>query len=154
MNTESRDGKHSGDQGRDEEARDERREREWALQERAFDAERQGEATEGDARLQRYRAVARALREPIVPALPRDFARRVAVRASDEAARAGQVEQRFAIGLIALLGMVGLFWLARGGGAALASLPVVTNAWVLALGACVGTSALMQWWGAGRVHRR
>lgn len=136
------------------EPEDDKRDREWALQERAFEAERGGEAAGGDARLQRYRAVARALREPVVPALPMDFARVVARRAREDAALAGRFEQRVAVALVALLGMVGLFWLVRDGGAALSALPLATNAWVLALGACVGTSALAQWWSAGRVHRR
>jgi hypothetical protein len=132
------------------ESREDELEREWALQERALDAERRGEAPGGDARLQRYRAVARALREPVVPSLPMDFARVVARRAREDAARAGRFEQRFAVALVALLGGAGLFFLLRDGGAALASVPVATNAWVLALAACVGVSTLAQWWGARR----
>ena len=155
MKTGSRDGKYSDEKnGGDDRRSDERREREWALQERAFDAERHGEPADGEARLQRYRAVARALREPIVPALPMDFARIVARRARADAELAGRLELRIAVAMIALLGLVGLFWLTRDGGAALAAVPVVTNSWVLALVACVGTSALVQWWSGGDARWR
>src|SRR6185503_17201786 len=59
------------------------REREWLAQERALDAERRGLAPAGDnARVRRYRLLARALREPMPVALPADFARRMAAQAA------------------------------------------------------------------------
>ena len=134
--------------------RDEPAMREWALQERALDAERRGEPAGADTRIDRYRAIARALREPVEPQLPPDFARRVARRVRDDAAASGSAELRIATAMVAVLGAVALGWLVRDGGAAFASLPVATNAWVLALGACVGTSALVQWWSGARLRRR
>lgn len=148
MNTESRDKKPLN-----EISGDERREREWALQERAFDAERRGEPADGEARLQRYRAVARALREPIVPALPMDFARVVARRARVDAELSGRFELRFAVAMLALLGLAGLFWLTQDGGAALAAVPAVTNEWVLALAACIGVSYAVNGWGRRLIDR-
>ena len=57
------------------------REREWQAQEHALRAERLGlDPAAGDARVRRYRLLARALREPMPDALPADFAQRMAAQ--------------------------------------------------------------------------
>ena len=63
------------------EPHDDRMEREWALQERARRAERLGLDASDDQAMQRYRLVARALRQPQDENLPPDFASRVAMEA-------------------------------------------------------------------------
>lgn len=58
-------------------------EREWLAQEEAMRRERlQLDPAADDARTQRYRQLARALREPLNAALPLDFAQQVAARVS------------------------------------------------------------------------
>lgn len=62
-------------------------EREWLAQERAVRAERLGLDPNGDdARVQRYRLIARALRQPPAEALPDDFAQQVAALAMQASA--------------------------------------------------------------------
>lgn len=61
---------------------DEAEEREWALQERAVQAERLSLDARGDEALMRYRAVTRALRQAPHETLPADFAQRVAAQAT------------------------------------------------------------------------
>lgn len=54
-------------------------EREWLAQERAARAERLGlDSNRDDARVQRYRLITRALRQPPAETLPDDFARQMA----------------------------------------------------------------------------
>jgi len=78
-------------------------EREWLAQERAVRAERLGlDANGDDARVRRYRLIARALRQPSVDALPDDFAQRVAALATHASAPAETPrESRLDAGLIA-----------------------------------------------------
>lgn len=120
-------------------------EREWQAQERALQEERLH--LTGDPRLSSYRAIARALRQPLPDALPADFARRLAEQV-------GQVplDMRFEQGLVrglalalALSGavvaaMYGQAWLP----AMLAVLPASSSPnamhWLLAVVACVGMS--------------
>lgn len=136
-------------------SRRDRIESEWALQERAVDEERRGLPSAGEqARLLRYRQLSRALRQPLEPALPADFARRVAQRVEAEAAAAEARDRRFERGLIGVL--VALFGLAIGtmiaiiGTGWLQTLtPVVrllANPWLFALLACVGVSRLFGRW--------
>ena len=125
-------------------------EREWALQERALDAERAGAPAGGDARAQRYRAVARALREPIVPQLPADFAKQVAQRARwrEGVQFDGRFERLLGIALFAAFAVAALYHIGPII-AALAASPggrVLTNEWVLAMLACLAVSGGMQWW--------
>ncbi len=52
---------------------------EMSLQDQAERAEREGLAAGSDPRVDRYRLVVRALRQPLEPQLPADFAARVAI---------------------------------------------------------------------------
>jgi anti-sigma factor RsiW len=65
---------------------DDRMEREWALQEQAVRAERLGLDDRYDAKLQRYRAIAHALQQPLDEDLPVDFAHEIAREARRRAA--------------------------------------------------------------------
>ena len=82
-------------------------EHEWQVQERAMQDERSGAAATGhDALAARYRALSRTLRQPPMPAIPMDFAARVAQRAAvaGEAAD-GRFERVLMQVLVALLGV-------------------------------------------------
>jgi anti-sigma factor RsiW len=67
-------------------------EREWALQEQALRAERLKLDPAADAKLQRYRTVVQALREPLDATLPDDFAAQVARKARQPAASTMRLE--------------------------------------------------------------
>ncbi|RDS85483.1 hypothetical protein [Dyella psychrodurans] len=119
--------------------RDEVDEREWALQEQAFHAERLGFAPTDNTTVLRYRAVARVLRQPMDENLPAGFAQRVAIQAR----RRAVVDMRFELYmswtllgvLIAMLATLaalhGLAWLQL----VESILPVhaLMNPWLLAL---------------------
>ena len=120
-------------------------EREWQAQERALQAERL-HLSDADPRLGSYRAIARALRQPLPHGLPADFARQLAARLG-RAPLDTRVEQGLLRGLLALLvlsgavvaAMYGQTWLP----AIVAVLPDSSpNAmhWLLAVAACVGMS--------------
>ena len=140
---------------------DEQIEREWHAQEHALEQERRGvDAAADEAVVQRYRLLARALRQPPADLLPADFARRVGVRAGTPAAR-GSVNARFERHL--LQAMIAAFGLAAGAvlvayGADALSAPsaaahlghVLGERWLLALLACVGGSIVTQRAGAHR----
>jgi uncharacterized membrane protein YcjF (UPF0283 family) len=130
-------------------------EREWERQERALDEERRGLPSAGeDARLLRYRQLARALRQPLEEALPADFASLVVQRVEAEAAAAEARDRRFERSLIGVL--VALFGLAIGAMIAIIGVgwlqtlaPVarlLANPWLFALLACVGVSRLFEGW--------
>ena len=91
---------------------DDAHEDEWLAQERAVQAERLGLDPSGDdARVQRYRMLARTLRTPLPETLPDDFARQVGARV----ARLGvppPVGSRFES--IVLITLVGIFVVAAG----------------------------------------
>lgn len=118
-------------------------EREWAKQEQAFDAERQG----GTGGASSYRLLARALREPLVSAPPAGFAAALARRAERDALLDAGWERRGIVVLLASLALLtgfGLFmqgqnWLADLQ-SALPSLPRLFNGWTLLLLAAVGLS--------------
>lgn len=70
-------------------------EREWQAQERAMRAERLGlDSNRDDARVQRYRLITRALRQPPADALPADFAQQMAARAAPHAVSAEMPRER------------------------------------------------------------
>lgn len=135
-------------------------EREWELQERALNEERRGLPSAGeDARLLRYRQLSRALRRPLEPALPADFASRLAQRIETDAAAADARERRFEQGMIGVL--IALFGLAIGAAISLIGTGwlqtlapyarPLANPWLFALLACVGVSRLFEGW---RAHTR
>jgi hypothetical protein len=131
------------------------REREWQAQERALRAERLGLDPHGDdARVRRYRLLARALREPPTASLPADFASQVAARAA-RSARARQLRGG-SLETVLLAGLPGALVLT--GGVALAmyapswlpavrlSVPTVDPQslhWSLAFAGCLGLSWLL-----------
>ncbi|GLQ94670.1 hypothetical protein [Dyella acidisoli] len=82
---------------------DDRMEREWALQERAVRAERLGLDASDDQALQRYRLVARALRQPLDENLPADFASKVALEARRHTAGDTRLELYLSLALLGVL---------------------------------------------------
>lgn len=119
--------------------------REWQAQERALQAERL-HLGDADPRLGSYRAIARALRQPLAHGLPADFARQLAARLG-RAPLDTRVEQGLLRALVALFGLSGAVVAALYGQAwwpaILAVLPASSpNAmhWLLAVGACVAMS--------------
>lgn len=130
------------------------RAREWQAQEYALDAERRGsDPAADDARVRRYRLLARALREPMPDALPADFARRMAAQVAAAPSRqvAGlRIESTLANALVVLLLVAGGVMLALYGNIWLPAfrhlLPAPAANWLLALGACLGASWLLGQW--------
>ena len=127
-------------------------EREWQLQERALFEERSGAAPVDDADLAGYRQVARALRAPMPPALPADFAARVAAQAHARAQAGSRVEHLLTQALLAVLGIAGGVVVVQSGGTwwheATARLPQqdvgLGLQWGLAIAACLGLSWAME----------
>ncbi|WP_166211157.1 hypothetical protein [Cognatiluteimonas telluris] len=135
-------------------------EREWLAQERAWRDERAGITGPADPSLGSYRTVVRALREPVTPALPVDFARTLDAQCRHARAGGGvesglEVQvQRALLGLLAVSALVALAL--RGGDwwrASTAVLPLLdhptTLNWMLALASCLGLS-----WAMDRLRRR
>ncbi len=135
-------------------------EREWQAQERALRHERLGLDPTGDEdSVRRYRAVSRALSQPLDVALPADFARRVA-RLAEKPTLADAPDSRFERTLTWVLGLglgitivVGLV-LFGGNTVPLIdnakTLGLLTNQWLWALAACALVSAMPQWLNARR----
>ena len=133
-------------------------EREWQAQERAMQAERLGlDPSNGDARVRRYRVLARALREPMPSALPADFAQQMAARVAVAQARSKTHDSHleFALmgALIATLAVAAIVVIADYGSAWLPAfrqlLPATgspSTSWMLALGGCIGASWLVGLW--------
>ncbi|HKR77016.1 MAG TPA: hypothetical protein VJR95_10135 [Rhodanobacter sp.] len=133
-------------------------EREWQAQERALQAERLGlDPANGDARVRRYRLLARTLRESMPDALPADFARQMAAQVAAAPTRRPVTGTRFesalASALIAVLLMAGGVVLAYYGNAwlpafrgLLPSSSAPATGWLLALGGCLGASWLLGLW--------
>ncbi len=140
------------------------RESEWQAQEQALRAEREhADGTHDDARQRSYRAIARALREPLSDALPADFATRVAQQAAARAQESADAKfatpfERVAIGLA-----IAFFGLAIGAALALSASTVLqpigealrqimlrgSNSWLIALAACLAVSSALQRWNRG-----
>ncbi|EIL97674.1 hypothetical protein RHOFW104T7_03380 [Rhodanobacter thiooxydans] len=133
------------------------REREWLAQESAMRRERlQLDPASDDARGQRYRLLARALREPLAEALPADFAQQLAARIAAAPVRRaanGGVESMLALALAitlviaaaAVVAIHGSTWLPPF--AALLPTPhAPATRWLLALGGCLGASWLLGQW--------
>jgi hypothetical protein len=82
-------------------------ERDARAQAEAVRAEHAGLPAGGDARVDRYRLIVRALREPVLPELPAGFAARVAARL-ERAPAGGGFEERVTGILVSMLGIVAL----------------------------------------------
>jgi hypothetical protein len=131
-------------------------EREWQLQERALQHERARlDASADDARVSRYRLLARSLRQPLQETLPTDFAYRIAAMASAREVLADDAEQRFdrrllqaAIGVFGLV-IVGVIvwyggdWLVPTSATARVG-ALLGNRWLLMLTACLAVSVMTQ----------
>lgn len=134
------------------------REREWLAQERALQRERlQLDPAGDDARSQRYRLLARVLREPLPAALPADFAQQLAARIATAPARRSVPDTSFEFVLMAMLAIV--LAVSTGvvaeiyGGAWLPSFATIvptprapTTRWLLTLAGCLGASWLLGQW--------
>jgi hypothetical protein len=136
-------------------------EREWQAQEQALRAEReQANGLHDDARLRSYRAIARALREPLPQALPADFAVQMARRVEAQAQESADASFATPFERIALGAMIALFGIAIGIAIAVSASTalqpigdairqIVTwsaNPWLVALGACLAVSSAGQRW--------
>lgn len=134
-------------------------EREWLAQERAMRRERLHLDSAGDdARTQRYRLLARALRQPLQDSLPADFAQHVAARATGLPAAArfeGVLMTTLAVTLVVaaiiVTAVYGSEWLPSFS----AILPAPhgpASGWLLAFASCMGASWLLGQWQQSR-HR-
>ena len=130
-------------------------EAEWQAQERALRAERLGLSTHADdATAHAYRAVARALRQPLPDPLPGDFAQRMARMV--QPSRAVSMDERVLAwlirGLLLALGVSTLILLVLNGGSwwqsLITLLPVntLTNPWLLSLAVCASLTGLIGRW--------
>lgn len=144
---------------------DDAHEREWQAQEHALQAERLGLDPAGDnARVRRYRLLARTLRQPLPETLPGDFAQRVAARVATLPAMSGSAGSRFESVLLILLAGVlvvaaGVV-LARGEQTWLPAIRALLPAgdpqglrWPLAFVGCVGLSWVLSQWQRYVQHR-
>jgi hypothetical protein len=136
-------------------------EHEWLAQENAMRRERLHlDPTGDDARSQRYRLLARALREPMPDGLPADFATRVAERVAAAPAPTLRFEfvlvTALAIALVIAAAAVtvtyGSAWLPSFS-AILPAPQAPASRWLLALAGCLGVSWLLgQWQQHGHRH--
>jgi hypothetical protein len=140
-------------------------EREWQAQEHALQAERLGLDPAGDdARVRRYRVLARTLRQPLPETLPADFAQRVAARVATLPAMPAPAGNRFES--ILLIVLAGIFVVAAGVVLAhdeqtwlptmRAMLPPTDPhglRWPLAFVGCLGLSWLLSQWQRHVQHR-
>ena len=115
-------------------------EREWALQERAARAERLGLDAHHDAKLQRYRAVAHALRQPLDKDLPSDFASQVAKKVERHAPDTMRLELYLSWALLGVLATALLGLVVRYNSLLQAWL---SNPWLVALAVCFALPALL-----------
>jgi hypothetical protein len=133
-------------------------EREWEIQESAWQAERRGLDSipgQGRGRLGRYRFIERALRTPLVDSLPDDFATQVSARVTasrNESVSTGtQFETVLLIILASTLILVagrifanlGYSWI-QTIRVALSSLGTMNIGWLLAFLICIGMSWIWQ----------
>lgn len=134
------------------------REGEWLAQERALQSERCGlDPGADDARVRRYRLLARTLRAPMPVALPADFAQQMAAQVVNAPDRQRAADTHFESTLASALAVA----LLVAGGVVLASyastwLPAFRDllpasgtpatGWLLALGGCLGASWLLGLW--------
>lgn len=127
------------------------REREWLAQEHAMRRERlQLDPRHDDARTQRYRMLARSLRQPLDEQLPADFAQQLAARLGPVRKRFGtpfEFTLIFVLGLALLAGSAiillpygRLWWYSM---LAWSQSPTPSISLLLALAACMGLTGLL-----------
>ena len=140
------------------------REREWLAQECAMRRERLHlDPISDDAHTQRYRLLARALRQPLPHTLPADFAQHLAAQVAASPARRTASGTRFEFAL--LLALATILAVASGavvaiyGGTWLPSFVAIlpapqtsANRWLLALLGCLGASWLLGLWQQRHAH--
>jgi hypothetical protein len=125
---------------------------EWEMQELACQAEQSGlDSTTEEGRVGRYRLIARALRTPLVIALPPDFATQVSARIAASRGKAVSSGVHLESVLLAILASIlvvatgGVFanlghsWI-EASRAALSSLGTTNIGWFLAFLICTGLS--------------
>lgn len=131
-------------------------EHEWQVQERALQDVRNGVAPTGnDALAARYRAVSQALRQPPMPAIPMDFAARVARKAATASEAADERFERVLVQvLVALLGLsvgvISVLYGSRWLDAIVQAVPSGAGSWMGLLVACGALHAMLEHW---RRHR-
>jgi hypothetical protein len=124
-------------------------EREWALQEQALRAERLGLDRAADVDMQRYRTIARALKEPLDVQLPADFATKTARRAMQRNASGTSLELWMSYTLFGVLGAMMVVWVFFYSPMWLQpqqwAMPIhdLANPWLLALIVCVALTAAL-----------
>jgi hypothetical protein len=131
-------------------------EHEWEIQELARQAERSGlDSTPEHGRIGRYRFIARALRTPLVIALPHDFATQVSAGITASQDRLVPSGVRFEAVLLIILSSIlvvvggsvfanlGHSWIHAAIRAALSSLGTTNIGWPLAFLICIGLSWIM-----------
>lgn len=137
-------------------------EREWLVQEQATRRERlQLDPAADDVRAQRYRLLARVLREPQTDGLPIDFAQQMANQVAGTSAKS--IDMRFERVLTVSLGITMLLvavvvsvlyggdWLTAIR-TSLPALPPDAYRWLLTFGACVGMSWVFGVWDQTRTR--
>ncbi len=134
------------------------REREWLAQESAMRRERLHlDPASDDARSQRYRLIARQLRQPLPASLPADFARQLAAQAgavpSPAASSSASLEFKLTLALVTILVIAAAAVIAIYGNAWLPSFTALlpnpqgpASRWLLALAGCLGVSWLLEHW--------
>jgi hypothetical protein len=137
---------------------DEAREREWQAQEQAMRRERLHlDPASDDARVQRYRMLARALREAPQDGLAADFAQRVAAQAASVPAGKVVSDTRFefilmaaiaialVVAVVAVITLYGDAWLPPIS-TMLPAPGALATRWLLAFAGCIGLSWLLAQW--------
>lgn len=130
-------------------------EHEWEMQELACQVERSGlDSTTEDGRVGRYRLVARALRTPLVIALPPDFATQVGARITASRGKPVSTGMHLESALLVILASIlvavtarifanlGHSWI-EATRAASSSLGASTIGWLLAFLICIGLSWIL-----------
>jgi hypothetical protein len=129
-------------------------EREWEMQELACLAERSGlDSATANGSIGRYRLIARALRTPLVIALPPDFAMQVSARITASRGKSSTGVHVESVLLVILAGILvvvagrvfanlGPSWI-EATRAASSSLGAATIGWLLAFFVCIGLSWIM-----------
>lgn len=129
--------------------------REWEAQELALREEQLGtEPDTGDARVNQYRLLVRALRNPPLDPMPHDFAAQTAARAERRGVEDDRLEVWLQSALLGLLAAAGIWTIAQSGGQSVQALALVipesaahpVSSWGAAILVCVALSSLLEHW--------